>query len=415
MKRTLFFIIIFLSIFTAFPAFSQVDSIFTPFVSRIKVEQGTSSIKISWNDTDDVKGNCIVYRYTSAIDADNFKNAVKIARVPQGIEFYEDFPPYTQTNYFYAVLMEEEGSNLHQVFIPFRNLSNSAVFITEKSKDNTPALVTSIKAWAGKDSVQLSYKCSKPSAELFIYRNTEPIEDRNGLLEANLIATLSGASTSYTDYPVPGISYYYAVIDSNLIKTGNYSFKAGENITIIPVELEIKTTERIGLPQKASSRPKPLPYLSITRGYQSGRQLSPSIIDSIPAKQELSKKTADEVKAMISSFTPVKLTVPEPVILKQDRSPEPGSELAMLSDILETDFTSGNYEAAKIKLLDFQKIRRSRQIEASVYFYLGQADYFLGNYRASFTDFLFAEEFYYLDSRPWINNLYEKLRISESE
>ena len=413
MKRALFLVI---SAFLLLPAnlvFSQVDSIFTPFVSRIKVEPEKSSIKISWHDTDDVTGNCIIYRYTSPINSDNFNEALKIARVPQGVEYYEDFPPYTNTNYYYAVLMEDKDSILHDVFIPFRNLTNKAAFITEKTKDETPALITGLKSWAGKESVQLSYKCSKPSAELFIYRNTEPIEDENDILEANLIATLSGATSSYTDYPVPGIGYYYAVIDSNLIKTGNYFFKAGENITVIPVELEIKSAERIGLPEMPVSRPKPLPYLSITRGYQSGRQLSPSIIDSIPERKEMSSTTEKAVAALISDFEGPQSEKLEPEILKKDRAPEAGSEQALLADILESDFASGRFEAAEIRLQEFQKIRRKQEIEASVHFYLGQIYYFTGNYRASFTEFLFAEEYYYLESRPWIDNLFKKLRIPE--
>ena len=412
MKRTLFLTIIIVTVFASItPVYSQVDSIFTPFVSRIKTVPTKSSVKISWKDTTDVTGNCIIYRHTSAINSDNLKDAVKAARVPQGVEYYEDFPPYTHTNYFYAVFMEDSKSLLHEVFIPFRNITNKAVFITDKTKDNSPALITAIKAWAGKDSVQLSFKCSKPTSELFIYRNTEPIEDKNDILSANLIATLSGASSSFTDYPVPGIGYYYGIIDSNLIKTGSYIFKAGENITIVPVELKITSTERVGLPKLPTSRPKPLPYLSISRGYQSGRHLSPSVIDSIPELKSVSTTTEKAISNLIKNVTTPNTAEPVPIILKQDKFPDSGSERAMLSNILDNDFSNENFESARVKLLEFQKIRREKEIEASVHFYLGQIYYFLGDYKAAFTEFLFAEEFFYLDSRPWIDIIFTKLRI----
>jgi len=409
MKRRLFLSIIIFILLTS-PVYAQVNSIFTPFVSRIKTESTAGSVKISWKDTADVEGNCIIYRYTSVITSENLNKSIKIARIPQGVGYYEDFPPYTHTNYYYAILMEDKDSLLHEVFIPFRNLTSSASSITEKTEDDSPALVTAIEARAGEDSIQLSFKCSKPSAELFIYRNTKPIVDQNDLLDANLIATLSGASGSFGDYPVPGIGYYYGIIDSNLIKTGNYIFKAGENITIIPAEIQLKSTERIGLPEISSSRPRPLPYLSISRGFQTGQQLSPSIIDSIPETAEISPeaaRTIGEILALVPKTETAELSA---VILKPELSAPAGSERSMLLKILETDFISGNYSSAADRLLEFQKIKRSLEIEASIHFYLGQIYYFTGEIKNSFTQFLFAEEYYYLESRPWIESLFKKFR-----
>lgn len=415
MKRTLFLITIFFISLSSL--FSQVNSIFTPFVSRIKVEAGQSSIKIHWKDSTDVSGNCLIYRHTQEINSENFNDAVKIASVPQGIEYYEDFPPYVKTDYFYGIFMEDENSLIHEIFIPLRNLTIVSSEITEKTKDNTPALITFIKAWESTDSIELSFKCSKPSAELFIYRNTEPIEDQNDILKANLIATLSGRENSYTDYPVPGIGYYYGIIDSNLIKTGNYNFKAGENVTIVPVELQLKSVERVGLPEMPDSRPKPLPYLSISRAYQTGRQLSPSIMDIIPPKKEISIETEKAINGLTLLTAHNTTTETEtgstrkPIILNQNKLPSPGSEQAMLTEILNSDFINGNYETAMIKLLDFQKIKRDKEIEASVHFYLGQIYYFLEDYNKSFKEFLFAEDYLYSYTREWIDVLYRNLRI----
>ena len=411
MKRSLFlFSTITIFVLLAGSASSQANSIFTPFVSRIKSESTSDSVKLSWKDTSNVEGNCIIFRYTSTISADNLEDAVKISRIPQGVEYYEDFPPYTHTNYYYAVLMEDRDSLLHKVFIPFRNLTISAASITEKTKDDSPALVTAIKARTSGDSIIIGFKCSKPSAEVFIYRNTEPIEDQNDLIDANLIATLSGAAASFTDYPVPGIGYYYGIIDSNLIKTGNYIFKAGENITIIPAEVTLKSTDRVGLPQVATSRPKPLPYLSISRGFQTGRQLSPSIIDSIPPLSEISDETNEYINGIMASIQGRPELQFKPVILKSDSGAPAGSERSMLLNILETDFLTGNFTAAADRLLEYQKIKRSREIEASIHFYLGQIYYFTDEKNRSFTEFLFAEEYYYLESRPWIESLFTDLR-----
>ena len=395
---------------SSFPVFSQVNSIFTPFVSRIKVSSTPSTVQISWKDTSDVQGNCIIYRHSSPITEENLEKAVKIARIPQGVEYYEDYPPYTHTNYYYAVLMEDNDSLLHKLFIPFRNAAPDAVSITEKTESKSPALVTAIESRSFDDFIRLNFKCSKPSAELFVYRNTEPIKDRDDLLNANLIATLAGNTSSYTDYPVPGIGYYYGIIDSNLIKTGNYIFKAGENITIIPAEIELKSTERIGLPEMPVSRPKPLPYLSISRGFHSGRHLSPSVIDVIPEEAQVSAETEDIIGRLLSELPSSEKSSLQPVILKQDSNAEAGSERAMLFSILETDFLTGRYDSAANRLIEFQKVKRDYAIEASVHFYLGQIYYFKAEDRKAFTEFLFAEDFFYLETRPWLSSLYRRLR-----
>ncbi|MBI9106042.1 MAG: hypothetical protein JEZ04_04805 [Spirochaetales bacterium] len=411
MKRRLFLFLsaISLLILTG-TVHSQVNTIFTPFVSRIKTESTAGSVKISWKDTGDVKGNCLIYRHTSPVNSDNFDSSVKIARIPQGVEYYEDFPPYTHTNYYYAILMEDEKSLLHEVFIPFRNLTHSAASIKEKTENDSPALVTAIDARAATKSIRLSFRCSKPSAELFVYRNIKPIVDQNDLLTANLIASLSGSASLYTDYPIPGIGYYYGIIDSNLIKTGNYIFKAGENITIIPAEIALVSTERVGLPKILPSRSKPLPYLSISRGFQTGRQLSPSVIDSIPELSEVSPETEEYIKKLLSRIPEVSRQELKPLLLKPDSNAPSGSERSMLLQILEADFLNGNFASAADKLLEFQMIKRSREIEASIHFYLGQIYYFLNDKHKALTEFLFAEEFYYLESRPWIESLFKKLR-----
>ncbi len=390
--------------------FSQENSIFTPFVSRLKAESGDNSITLTWNDTDDVDGLCIIYRNTVQITSENLSSAVKIARVAKDIEYYEDFPPYSRTDYYYAVFMEEPDGNFNEVFIPFRNLTTKGARIAEKIKDNSPSLITSLKAWATEEAIQLSFRSSKPASELFVYRNTEPIESRDDLLAANLIATIQGSASSYTDYPVPGIGYYYGIIDSNLIKTGNFIFKAGENFTSVPVEITLRNTERVGLPKTVISRPRPLPYLSLSRGFQTGRELSTSAIDIVPEKKDISTSTEAAVSMLLRGISLPATDVIEPVILKQDRNPAQGSERAILSAILNSEFSGGDYEAAKLRLIDFQKIRRDRDIEASASFYLGQVYYFLEDYNNSFKAFLKAQDKFYIESRPWIDSLFTKMR-----
>jgi hypothetical protein len=165
----------------------------------------------------------------------------------------------------------------------------------------------------------------------------------------------------------------------------------------------------------SSSRPKPLPHLSISTGFQSGKQLSPSIIESIPSEKEVSSDTKKIISLLIAETAPLTEDKLKPVILKEDTAAEPGSERGMLAEIINTDFSDGNLDSARVKLLQFQKIKRSSEIEASINFYLGQIYYFLNENRKAFQEFLFAGEHFYLQSKPWIDNLFKRLRIGTSE
>ncbi|MDC7124169.1 MAG: hypothetical protein PQJ46_01285 [Spirochaetales bacterium] len=412
MKKNIFFTItlVTLTLSAALPLFSVTSTLFSPFVSKIKVEANRSSIDITWKDTEAVSGKCIVYRNTAPISDDNFYQSHQIATVEQGVEFYEDFPPNIDTKYYYCILMLDDDSTLHKLFVPFRNIITEGVSITEKLQINEPAVITSIKATAGVDSVNITFLCDKPSAKVLVYRDTKPIAASNGILSANKIASISGDSKSYTDYPIPGIQYYYALIDAEEAKKSHFIFLPGKNVTENPVELSVVTSGRIGLPVITVSRKRPLPYLATSTEYQSGKQLAPSVLDTMPDYHDVSLKTKSDIDYLLVHINIPSQKEPEPFILKHDRNPSPGSEKELLFDILEKYFLTKDFSTTKDKLIEFQRIRRSPEIEASIHFYLGQTYYFLNDYDSSFTEFIFAEDYFYQESVDWLNILFKKMR-----
>ena len=415
MKKYFLITIVF---FFTIPVFSQIGSICSPFVSRIKSTAEESSVKITWDDSKDISGTCIIYRHTSEINSNNLSESIVVGEVLQGIEFFEDYPQKAYTNYYYTVLIRDGKNFLHEVFVPFRNKTTNPVSITKVQKRDSsyldPAKIDAIKTSVFVDSIVIKFECNKPSSEIFIYRSASPIKAKKDILASHHIATISGSKAVFADYPIPGVDYYYSAIDSILIKSGNFTIEEDKNTTGKAVKIPLNTAVRVGLPKTASSRANPLPLLSISKGYKSGKDLSPSFIDTMPQYKSVSKKT----EAIINEVTEkIKISSTEdlrPVILKENRSPEKGSEDELLLNILKEDFETYNYSKARERLLEFQKIERSKDIDASVHFYLGQIYYFLRQYNKAFVEFVFSEEYFFTETLPWKNDAYKKLREGKS-
>ena len=89
------------------PAFcQQVKGVFAPYVSRLAAEPAGHQVKLTWKDSTDVEGTCVVYRHTAEITPRTAGGALVVGRVSSGVEYFLDSPPDRQES-FYAVLLEE--------------------------------------------------------------------------------------------------------------------------------------------------------------------------------------------------------------------------------------------------------------------------------------------------------------------
>ena len=386
----------------------QQQNVFAPFISRIKAESNQGVVRLTWEDSEDIDGTYGIYRYTDEITAATFEKAEKIAEVAGGVEYFVDHPPKANA-YYYAVLARD-NNKLYKLFIPFRNKTVSGVKVSETvTMEDLAASITNIHTDVREDSILVNFFSDKDDRELIMYRSTSPLRKKEDVRAATPLRIIPSDKESVRDFPVPGISYYYAVLDSALVKSGKIDFKPGSNTTIIPAKLTLGT--RVGLPETTARRSLPLPLYPLSMDIETGNRMSGPDIFVPEQESRLSPATKKAVVSLLKSIEPQRPPKPEPDILSADTgAPQGGGEEYTLRTILESTFLKREWENAENRLLSFLSIHHSPSIEQRAHYYLGQVYYFQGKYRESFMEFLLAREEYYPHVDPWLDELFYILR-----
>lgn len=410
MKRILFSLLLILTLGTAWSADEKTE-VFAPFVSRLRATIEGSSIKLTWKSSVDIKSFKQVYRHTEEIKETNFGQSEFIARLAPDRDYYIDLPPDTG-KYFYAVLLEDQESNLYRLFIPFRNKTSLPLSVSEAGKaEDLAASIKNITTVVHGDSINVNFESSKPERQLLLFRSTLPVQSLEDLLRASSPITLNRNSSQYRDFPIPGVDYYYTVIDSDLFKLGKAVLIQGENSTRLPVQLPLGPG-RTGLPASSSKlRPPPLPYLLIDSSVEQGGSLTSSLPFLLPEQTESLKPATNKALAKIFSGFPESVSSEMQLeILEADRGGNTSGSAYALKGILQEQLFQGNFPEAEALFNKSLSIRRSSDIEARTNFYLAQSRYFQGKYRQAFLTFLLAIDLYYKEIQPWLEACYQKLQ-----
>jgi hypothetical protein len=98
----------------------------TVFVSRLKAEPIDYQVKLTWSDSPDLKGDCVVYRSLEEISSQSLARADIIGSVKTGTGYFVDTPP-NRSGWFYAVLIRDSAGNLYPLLVPFRNKTTAPV------------------------------------------------------------------------------------------------------------------------------------------------------------------------------------------------------------------------------------------------------------------------------------------------
>ncbi len=389
---------------------AQTGGIFSPFPSSLRVEAKGNSIQLTWRDSPDVFESYEIYRYSEEITEENFPLASLVGQVPPGTSTFTDYPGDEKT-YFYAVLLRNPDGGLYDLLIPFRNKTVVGAAATQiKTEEEVAAEITEIHSTVAGDSIKVSYNADRADRALLVYRHTDPIASVEDLLSASRIAVVQSDTTSYTDYPIPGIQYYYGVFDSKLLQTGTFKFVPGENITTSPAKIAA-TAERPGLAApEISLRSPPLPNLIIQKGIESGKPLTASLSLISPSTREISAATKEAINSLLTSLPEAEISKPVPEVLPQHINGGLEGAAYTLGLILKEQFLKGEYVAAAESLQNFLSIRRTDEIETAARYYYGQALYMNSEYNKAFYEFLIAEEQYYPESQIWIERIYQHLR-----
>ncbi|MDR2403242.1 MAG: hypothetical protein LBD78_04365 [Spirochaetaceae bacterium] len=381
--------------------------VFAPFVSRLKAEVKNNLIRLSWMDSADVRGPVYIYRSKTPFDAANPYSRFRPVEVPYGVQSYIDEIEESGIWHYFLTSSDETGKR-YEVFIPYTNTIDVTVSnlagITEGFGDSRsfgsawPPIesnIFSLTAMTEGDGVAISYRMTEGMKNTVLYRSVQPIHNVEDLLKAVIVD--SGTISPYTDYPVPGIPYYYAIITEEELLSGTIGIFPGFNTTLTPVEVPAGRY-RVGLGDSPRGlRSMPLPLISIDA-------ISPGSKDHVelPARVPLSEEASRALASIRPQRQIAKKNLKSPRAFSQDLQTPGGGEESTLRSIVQGSFMKWDWEKSREELLRYLALPRSESSEARARFYLGQVYYYTRDTREALFEFLSIQSQYPEEANEWI-------------
>ncbi len=394
--------------------YSAEEGIFAPYVSRIRIGQRGPVVVLTWEDSEDSSGKALVYRLSEPITKESFSRSVVVGSLDSSLGKFEDSPE-KPGEYYYAVLLINPSGNPYEIFVPFKNTTavgiepdiplKSAQTASEETKISQ---VNSISARVDADAVVIRLSVPQVGHRLILYRGAEPILDSAGILGASIVTIFEDSIQELKDYPVPGIDYYYAIIDEVQLRGGSVKLSPGENTTAQPVKIAAGTY-RIGLPDVSPlSRTLPLPYLVLSSSIGSGERMGSPI--RIGESALIGTETEKAIDRILGGLAVQEEFLPLPTVLDQElKDPVSGEDYTLIMIVRETIQTQ-KWKEAIAQIEKFLSLHRSPETEVRSRFYLGQAYAMTGMYRNALFSFLIAQDDYYAQAKPWIEFCLKALR-----
>jgi hypothetical protein len=393
------------------PAFcQQAKAVLAPYVSRLAAEAAGHQVKLTWKDSTDVAGTCVVYRHTEEITARTVGGALVVGRVSSGVEYFLDSPPDRQ-EYFYAVLVEDSSKELSSIFVPFRNATSAGIAVAQAVLEELPAArITDIRAAVTADGqgIEVSFRSSNPARDLLVFWGASPMTSAEDLLRSTSKSQLDAGETRYAVPILPGVDTYFAAVDAGQYKLGQAPLVPGQNATMGPVQVPLGAADA-GLPSLAARRPLPLPGLDISSGVQTGLALPAADQLALPREKEVSAETSRAIAEILRSIGD---TAPAPrrqQILAFEATPAATNELSGLQAIVKGPFTGGDLPEAEKQLRNFLSPTRPPDVEGRARFYLGQTYYLQDRPREALLEFLLAENVLYHETAAWKEACFQRL------
>ncbi len=364
-----------------------------PVVSAIQASLKDRQVVLTWVPAPDVAGTNVILRAKQPITTANYLAADRRGEVPATSGSFTDAIEGDGA-YFYAVLTRDEDGTLYDFFIPASN-STLAPVQAQPQPVAQPVAITSFDAMTRNDAVIVTWTATAPNRQLVLYRSTSPFMDLSSLVSAIVVSTFKDDGAPYVDYPVPGVPYYYAIIDDDSLRAGTVRFKDSANTNRIPVEIpsQYENVKRASVP---ALRPMPLPWLNVTEEPES-------------VELTFSRETEAKIRDIARSGSISPVTPRKPYVFLSDREASGTGEDLALRLILKNTFTKGAYAEAITQLNDFLSIRRTDDTVARTRFYLGESLFFTGEYSKALFQFLLVEDRYYGQAREWARYAIERL------
>jgi len=398
MKKTILSIImlLFISLFAFMEESAELESREVPpapVVSGLSATCSGNQVKLEWLPAVNIKGENIILRSTKPITSANYSAAERIGTVSINVSTFND-TIQDGSEYYYAILTRDSDGIFYDFFLPSSNSLLVSVSSENSRKPVVSAIFSKFDAMVRNDAIIMTWNSSLQGKNMVLYRSTSPFTTMSSLVSAIVISSFQDNGAPFVDYPVPGVPYYYIILDEDSIKSGQAEFIPDKNTNRIPVEIPsmYAKIQRTPLP---TLRPMPLPWLN------------PDQQAEIPALQ-FSADTEKIITSLITYTSKKNIRKLSPYVFKSDLDSTSGGEEYTLKNILESNFREGSWEKAITSLNNFLSIRRSEDTIARTRFYLGEAYYFSGDYRNALLSLLMSQDNYYEQSEEWIQYVLEK-------
>jgi len=384
---------------------SERREVFAPFVSRFKAEPKGSAILLTWQDARNLT-NPVYHIYESEIPLSkaDFPSAKRVATVSQGEESFL-FEPGDGGDRYFLVLAEDEG-NLYDLFIPYRNMTMTpSAAVLQVLEEEQAALLSNIKVIPEEQVLIISGRSTRPERPVLLFRSTEPINEREDLAKAARLKTFRNESILIRDHVLPGIPFYYALVDQGVYESGSEALLYEGSVTLIPVVIPMEEWN----PSDAhmfqySSRHIPLPVLNVRNDIEKGMPLPGPAIPDNPV--ELTMETALSLAELDFGKSVRTVLWYEPQILPADKSGPSADETAGIPELLEDREWKSVLERTTQEL----ESTFDPEIRARLSYYRGQSRYFLGDLEYAFMDFLSSRELYFSESTEWLYSIFQLKR-----
>ena len=403
MMKKRFLFILFLAICANLAAQSEES---TAYVTQIKAEIRNNLIRLTWADSHDALGPVYIFRSARQFFGSVPAN-IRPVIVKYGEQYYVDEIDDMESIFYFIAASDAAGSRF-DVILPQINSTNVIVAqLREQSQQSlsqqslsqqgdelwlfVPASldIWNIRAREEGETVVVTYETAEPARNAVLYRSTQPVRRPQDLL--NAVVVRSGVKPPFIDMPVPGLTWYYAVIYEDEISSGIMGINPGYNATTTGVSV-------LGdIDAGNSLRPIPLPILDLRSAVRRG-----FVPQETPTRTPLSPEAADMLgNTRPSAKAPLVLKTPR-VFAVDLRAPLTGEESALFQ-IINDHFLPLDWENAGIALHHYLSLPRSRDAEVRARFYYGQTLYFTGNYRQALLEFLTIRSDLPIEINAWLD------------
>jgi len=390
-KMPVFYLIL---LVLAMPASAQDAG--NPFVvSQVSAEARNNLIRLTWVDSSEARGPVYIFRSSRPFSGSVPAN-IRPVTVKYGEQYYIDDSDDMENIYYFVAASDVSGRR-YDFIIPrvnstTVNVSGAAEEVTDKNEPQAAPIqgISNLSARLDGDRILIAFDVNGPLKNAILFRSTQPVKEPRDLLNAVMVQ--SGARSPFIDYPVPGLSYYYALIYEDEISGGSMEITPGVNATISGV------TVYSGKAAERALRPIPLPALTLNNNLTEGY-----FLPDTAAPGSLSDDAARIIRnAPVPEKPPLEQRNPR--IFTIDLQAPAGGEDSALFDIISESFVKRDWEKARKELQHYLSLPLSKDVEARARFYFGQALYFIGNYKGALFEFLSIRPIHPAEANMWIDS-----------